>query len=133
MSTQTDGAPVSAGVRIGRIAQNAAALLRLRLLEARAGMRASLRGLAVGAAMAAAAAALALLALPLLVTTAILILAMYVPPWAAVGLVLVATVLAAGLLLLAARRRLRWAAPPLLRDLRSDWEAIRGQLLEERR
>jgi len=132
MSTQTDGAPVSAGVRVGRIVQNVAALLRLRFGDARSNVKASVRGLAMGAVFGLVAIVLVLLTLPLLIAMVILILSMYMPAWAAAGVVLVATLAVAAGLLLLARRRLRWTGPSLPRDLRADWEAIRERL-EERR
>jgi protein-S-isoprenylcysteine O-methyltransferase Ste14 len=132
MSTQSDGAPVAAAARLGRIAQNLAALLRLRLENARADVKTSVRGLAMGAAFGLAAFVLVLMALPLFVTVAILFLALYIPSWAAAGIVLLVVLAAAAVLLLAARRRLRWRGPSVIADLREDWAAIRAGL-EERR
>lgn len=132
MSTQPDGAPVAAGARLGRIAQNVAALLRLRLGDVRADVTSSVRGMAMGAAFGLAALVLVLMALPLLVTMAIFILAMYIPSWAAAGIMLLVVLIAAAVLLLIARRRLRWRGPSVIADLREDWASIQAGL-EERR
>ncbi|HXF81220.1 MAG TPA: phage holin family protein [bacterium] len=132
MSTPTDGPPVSAGVRVARLAQNVAALLRLRLQDTRADVMASARRLVGGALLALAAVVLALLALPLLIIMLILILAVYLPAWAATGVVLLAVLLAAGALGVLARRRLRWRWPDLLADLQADVAAIREALEDYR-
>ena len=132
MSTQTDGAPVSAGARAARIAQNVAALLRLRLADARADVRTSVRRLLTGAALGLTALVLVLLALPVLITTVILVLAIYMPSWAAAGIVFLAVLLVAAGLVLAARGRLRWVGPSVVADLHADWAAIR-EGMEERR
>jgi hypothetical protein len=130
MSAQTDGAPVGAGARAGRIAQNVAALLRLRFQDARADVKSSFRSLAMGAVFGLAAIVLALLALPVLITTVILILSMYLPAWAAAGIVLAVMLVAVGGLFLFARSRLRWKGPSLPQELKADWEAIRERLKE---
>jgi uncharacterized membrane protein YqjE len=132
MSTSTDGPPVSAGVRIARLAQNVAALIRLRLQDTRADVTASARRLVGGAILALAAVVLALLALPILVVMLILILAVYLPAWAATGLVLLAVLLAAAALTVLARRRLRWRGAHLLADLKADVAAIREALEDYR-
>ena len=130
MSAQTDGAPVGAGARAGRIAQNVAALLRLRFQDARADVKSSFRSLAMGAAFGLAAIVLALLALPVLITMVVLILSMYLPAWAAAGIVLAVMLVAVGGLFLFARSRLRWKGPSLPQELKADWEAIRERLKE---
>jgi hypothetical protein len=130
MCAQTDGAPVGAGARAGRIAQNVAALLRLRFQDARADVKSSFRSLAMGAVFGLAAIVLALLALPVLITTVILILSMYLPAWAAAGIVLAVMLVAVGGLFLFARSRLRWKGPSLPQELKADWEAIRERLKE---
>lgn len=132
MSTQTDGAPVSAGTRAARIAQNVAALFRLRLQDASADVKRSVRRLVTGAVLGLVALVLILMALPVLITMVILILSMYMPSWAATGLVLLSVLLVAAGLLLVARRRLRWEGPSVIADLKADWAAIR-EGLEERR
>lgn len=132
MTTQVDGAHVSAGARVARIAQNVTALLRLRLDDARQDTKRAVRRLLMGAVFAAAALATALTVLPLLATTTILFLAQYMAAWMAAGIVLVAMLGAAAILALLARSRLRWTGVSLPEDLKADWQAIRQQL-EERR
>jgi NhaP-type Na+/H+ or K+/H+ antiporter len=132
MTTQVDGAHVSAGARVARIVQNVIALLRLRLDNARQDTKRSVRRLLMGAVFAAAAVATALTVLPLLATTTILFLAQYMAAWMAAGVVLVTMLGAGAILALLARSRLRWTGVSLPEDLKADWQAIRQQL-EERR
>lgn len=132
MSTQVDGAHVSVGTRLGRIAQNVIALLRLRLDDARQDTKRAVRRLLMGAVFAAAALATALMVLPLLVTTTILVLSQYMAAWMAAGIVLLTTLGAAAILALLARSRLRWTGVSLPEDLKADWQAIRQGLEEER-
>jgi len=132
MGMQPEGIPPGAGARAGRLIQNTLALARLRLNEARGDASTLLGRMALGVALGAAAFVLVLLALPILVTMVVLILAIYVPPWAAVAIVLAAMLAASGALLLLARRRLRWRPLRLVEAMRSDWAAIRARL-EERR
>jgi len=132
MTTQVDGAHVSAGTRVARIVQNVIALLRLRLDDARQDTKRAVRRVLMGAVFAAAAFATSLTVLPLLATTSILFLAQYVAAWMAAGIVLVTMLGAAAILALLARSRLRWTGVSLPEDLKADWQAIRQQL-EERR
>lgn len=132
MSTQVDGAHISAGARVARIAQSVIALLRLRLDDARQDTKRAVRRMLMGAVLAAAALATALTVMPLLATTTILFLAQYMAAWMAAGVVLLTMLVAAAILALLARNRLRWTGVSLPEDLKADWQAIRQQL-EERR
>lgn len=125
-SEGTDGG----GPRVRRLIQNIVALLRARLMQARQETRDALRRMAVGAALGLIALVVALLMLPLLVAMLVLLLAQVLPAWLATAVILLAMLAAAGVLLLLARRRLRWAGPHLWRDLREDWQVIRRRLEE---
>lgn len=118
------------GTRAGRIAQNVAALLRARLGQARREGKAALRRLAVGVVLGLIALVVALLAVPLLVALLILVLALVLPAWLATATALLAMLATSGVLLLLARRRLRWVTPRFVADLREDWQAIRRRLEE---
>lgn len=132
MSTPPDGAQMKAGTRVGRIAQNVLALLRLRLGDAQQEAKGTLRRFVIGIILALVAVIIVLLAVPLLVTTLVLALAQYLPAWLAMAIILASMLVLAAVLLLVARSRLRWKGIRLPQDLKADWEAIRARLEEER-
>lgn len=115
----------SVGARLARLVQNILALLQARLDLARQEARGAVRDLVTGAVLLLIALVLAVLAVPLAVATAVLLLALVVPAWAAAGLVLLAILVGAGILALLARLRLRRPRVTLLRGLREDWQMIR--------
>lgn len=126
-----DGRQETAGTRGARIIRNLVALLRLRWTQAQRDTNAAVRGLLVGLLLALIALIVALLAVPLLMTVLILALAQVMAVWLATVLVLVTVLIIAGVLLLVARRKLRWKAPTVVAELKADWDAIRHHLEEE--
>lgn len=127
MRTRPEGAD-GVRARAGRLAQNVAALLRARVLQARAETRSTVRRLLTGVLLGVIALVLALLAIPLLLATLILALAQILPAWLAAAVILVTMLVASAALVVLARRRLRWTGPRLAADLREDWQAIRRRL-----
>lgn len=129
--TAGDG-QLNAGARLGRLWEHLAALLVLRLRQAQGDARAAARRITMGIIFGMVAVVLLLLALPLVVTTAILALAIVMPAWLAALVVVGLMLLIVAVLLLLARARLRWAGMSVIQDLRADWQAIRRRVGEER-
>src|SRR3990170_4095500 len=91
---------MNAGARVARLWEHLVALLQMRLRQAQGDARSAARNLLMGIVFA-------LVALPLLVTTAILALAAVMPAWLAALVVLAVLLLVAAGLLIMARARLR--------------------------
>lgn len=129
MTTRPEGAD-GVRTRAGRLAQNVAALLRARVLQAREETRGAVRRLVTGVLLGLIALALALLAVPLLIATLILALAQILPAWLAAAIILATMLVSSAALVVLARRRLRWTGPRVAANLRDDWQAIRRRLEE---
>ncbi|MGH2405284.1 MAG: phage holin family protein [bacterium] len=95
------------GELVRRLVADVAALLRLYGREIREYVRGLGRDAAVAAAMFAAAAALGLFALGVMVAVLILVADIWLPTWAAALLVLGVMIVAIGVLVLLAMRRIR--------------------------
>lgn len=110
--------------QIAGLLQDAAELLRLRGTLAREEVNRAARRVLLGALLIVAAMVLVVLAGPLGVVILILLLSTVMPAWAAAGVMLVVSLLAAGGLVLGARRlltiRLRF-----LSDLAEDWRTVK--------
>ncbi len=117
--------------RIARIILTIASLLRTRWEQAQREGRVVVRNLITGAILIVVAGVLVALAVPLAAAAGILLLAEVVPAWAAVGLVLAAILLLAGVLALVARRKLRARRFAVVEDLRKDVATIRKTLGRE--
>ncbi len=129
VSTAPNGAWEAVIPRIIRVLQSILALFQTRVDIAKQDAQAAVRNMVVGAVLCAVAVLLLAIALPIAVVTLVLVLATWLPPWAATGIVFVVLLLLAGGLFFAARRRFarRWSGK-LLDGLREDWKAIREQL-----
>ncbi len=116
--------------RLTRLRQNIAALVRLRLLQARREANDTVRSVLISLVMILVAFVLTLFAIPLLLTALILALAQVMPAWLAAAIVLIAALIIAAAFLWSAQRRIRRKRIRVLDDLRADWQAIRRRLEE---
>ncbi|OQO89400.1 phage holin family protein [Saccharomonospora piscinae] len=91
-------------------------LVRDEMMLARAELQAKGKRFGMGAGMAGAGGVIALYGLAVLITAAVLALALVLPAWAAALVVGGALMLLAGLLALVGRQQIRKGAPPMPRE-----------------
>lgn len=112
--------------QIAGLARDVAELLRVRGTLARAEVNRTVRRALLGALLTVAALFFVVLTGPLGVVILILLLSTVMPAWAAASVMLVVSLVLAGVLLLIARRlltiRLRF-----LQDLAEDWRTVRSR------
>lgn len=115
--------------RVTRLIQHLGELFRTRvdLVKREAQLRA--RHFALGAAFAGAGVLLVVFALPVAIVTLVLVLTLWLPAWAATGIVcLVMLAVAAGFFIAARRKFATPRGGPFVEGLRDDWKVIREKM-----
>lgn len=128
MSTTPNGSWDSI-FRIVRLVQYVGELFRTRLDLAKREAELRARQFAVGAAFAGVGIILMVFALPIVIVTLILVLTIWLPAWAATGIVALVVVALGGGFLIAARRKFTASRREQFVDgLRDDWKVIREKM-----
>lgn len=111
-------------------------LLRSEIALAKLEIRQSLTGFGGAAAMFAAAAFLGLIAGALFIVTVILVLAIWLPHWAATLIVLMLVLLLAGILVIMGKRRMqrtKLAPEATIESVKTDVETLRAGVRRDHR
>jgi len=115
--------------RITRLIQHLGELFRTRVDLARRDAQLRVRQYALGAAFVGAGIVLVVLALPVALVTLVLVLTLWLPQWAATGIVcLVTLAVAAGFFIVARRKFATPRGGPFVEGLRDDWKVIREKM-----
>jgi len=127
VSTAPNGSWEALIPRIVRIVQHVLELFRVRVDLAKREAQAMVRNIVMGVVYSGLAVLLLIIAVPIAIVTLVLLLATWLPPWAATGIVGLVLVLVAGGFFLAARRRFARRGR-ILEGFREDWRTIRDHL-----
>ena len=110
--TQQDLKERPIGELLKQLSQETATLVRQEMDLAKAELKESGKKAGVGVGLFGAAGIVGFLTLATLTTTVILVLNIWIPAWAAAGIVTILYAIAAGVLALQGKERVKEAAPP---------------------